>query len=78
MFCLKKKRIFCIFFNFKGGGCKSCKYELNKIHPIKKITYKENYLQTKRREYAIKKKGYNLVVMWECEFDEILKNTKYE
>lgn len=56
-----------------SDNCKKWSYDQNDIHPVKKITHGENYRLTIERENFIKSKGYNLVVMWECEWMELSK-----
>ncbi len=47
----------------------------NKIHPSMKITFKEVYKRTQKREDSIKKAGYNLIIIWEHDW-EIFKRNK--
>lgn len=75
-FCKETNTIYefhgCFWHSHNYKKCKNKrKFRLTDIHPIKKITHKNNYLATKRRERMIKKMGYNLVVIWECEWDKL-------
>lgn len=44
---------------------------LKDIHPILKVTFGELYEKTKLKEKIITDSGFNLVVMWESEWDKI-------
>lgn len=49
------------------------KYNSEDLHPIRKIKNKEIYNKTLLREKIIRDVGYNLVVIWENEWDKIYK-----
>lgn len=49
----------------------------NEIHHRMKISYKQVYEKTKRRENIIKNAGYNLVVIWENDWN-IFKKSKLD
>ena len=49
-------------------------YDPDLKHPIqKKLTNKEVYDKTIKREEYIKSKGYNLIVIWEYDYDQEIK-----
>lgn len=52
--------------------------DLNKISPISNKTYKELYEYTMNREILIKKSGYNLITIWEYDWDLLCKKNKKE
>lgn len=56
-------------------GCKKCTDE-NNINPITKKPYRDLYRKTIERENFIKSQGYNLITMWEHEWDLIYKYLK--
>lgn len=66
-------------FEFHGcfwhshNNCDLYKLQPDKIHPIIKITHGKNYEKTKKRENEIKALGYNLIIMWECEWNKLCK-----
>lgn len=45
-------------------------YKRNEINKVRNKTFGELYYYTKKKENLIKKAGYNLVVMWESDFDK--------
>jgi hypothetical protein len=49
-------------------GCPKCFPNRNDISPVNKKTHEENYLRTKEKERIVDECGFNLVVMWECEY----------
>ena len=60
-----------IVLDFYGDifhGCTKCCNE-NDINPITKKRYGDLYNQTVKRENIIKSMGYNMVVLWECEWN---------
>ena len=55
-------------------GCPLC-FDPWKCNRVNKKKYGDLYLATKLREELIRKKGYNLVVKWECgHFDNLRRN----
>ncbi len=48
----------------------SKRYKPDDVHPLGRngITYREKYLKTIQREQLLKDMGYNLVVIWYCEY----------
>ena len=48
----------------------------NSINPVNKKTYHELYETTLKRDKKIKELGYNLVIMWENEWDKINNSIK--
>lgn len=44
------------------------KYDLNKIHPARKVTFGELYRRTIEKENIIKNAGCNLITMWESNY----------
>lgn len=48
-------------------------YDPEDLHPIKKIKNKEIYEKTLQKENTIKNSGYNLIVMWEHDWNKIKK-----
>lgn len=49
------------------------KYNPDRIHPHRKLTFKQIREESNRREEEIKNAGYNLVTMWESDFKRLLK-----
>jgi G:T-mismatch repair DNA endonuclease (very short patch repair protein) len=52
------------------------KYNENTYNPISKKTFGELYQKTIEREQQIRDLGYNLVVMWEHDWNNINKSIK--
>ena len=52
------------------------KYKPDNINEVCNKTYKELYENTLKREKIIKSLGYNLVTIWESDWDMINKNIK--
>lgn len=48
-------------------------YSPNKINKKNSISFGELYNRTKKREQLIKNSGYNLVVIWEDEWNKLNK-----
>jgi hypothetical protein len=54
-------------------GCKKCQ-DGKKLNKTNHKTFGELYDKTVEKEEYIKSLGYNLIVMWECEWDKIKNN----
>lgn len=48
-------------------------YKSTDINPLNKKTYGELYEETLKREEIIKNNNYNLITMWESDFNKNLK-----
>ena len=59
-----------IEFNGDYWHCNPKKYDENYLHPHKKKTAKEIWEEDKIRVDNIKKYGYNLMIIWECDFEK--------
>jgi hypothetical protein len=51
-------------------------YDMFRVNKIKKMTFGQAYQNTKEREKVIENLGYNLVVMWEYDWNKIVKSVK--
>ena len=56
-------------------GCKKCNTEERETlkHPYTGQSMDELYVLTKKKEAALKSKGYDYECIWECEFKELMK-----
>ena len=63
------------FYGCYWHGCPACYPELGtETHPHRvDCTYQTLYEQTQRREYELREQGYQVVSLWEHEFDQQLK-----
>lgn len=59
-----------IEFNGDYWHCNPKKYDENFFHPHKKKTAKEIWEEDKIRVDNIREYGYNLIVIWECDFEK--------
>lgn len=59
-----------IEFNGDYWHCNPKKYDENYLHPHKKKTAKEIWEEDRIRVDNIKKHGYNLMIIWECDFEK--------
>ena len=59
-----------IEFNGDYWHCNPKKYDEDYFHPHKKKTAKEIWNEDKIRVDNIKKYGYNLMIIWECDFEK--------
>ena len=57
-------------FNGDYWHCNPKKYDENYFHPHKKKTAKEIWEEDNTRVDNIKSYGYNLVIIWECDFEK--------
>jgi hypothetical protein len=64
------------FWHSHIENCKNKNYDKNQIHPIRKLTHEEVYVETMYREFELEQMGYNLIVMWECEWNSIDKSIR--
>lgn len=67
----------CLWHSHIGSECKSKSKKLwdhNKIHPVTKEPCSYRYNKTLEQEDILKLLGYNLVVIWECEYNIIMKS----
>ena len=53
-------------------------YKPNEIHPQKNITHGENYQRTLSSDFQLLCWGYNLIVMWEYDWNDFKKITRKE
>lgn len=49
-------------------------FNQNKIHPVNKKSYGDLYFKTIQREQELKNIGYNIISIWESEWNEIKNN----
>lgn len=66
-FCKKNNTV----YEFHGcfwHGCPKCFPNRNDINPKSKKIYKNLYENTLLRDDLIRKSGYNLITLWECDF----------
>ena len=56
-------------------GCKKCNMEVRETlkHPYTGQSMDELYVLTKKKEAALKSKGYSYECIWECEFKDLMK-----
>ena len=73
-FCKETNTIYEFHGDFWHGNPK--KYSGEKINPISKKTFGELYQNTIARESHIKELGYNLVVIWESDWNKINQSVK--
>jgi hypothetical protein len=73
-FCKETNTIYEFHGDFWHGNPKI--YSGEKINPISKKTFGELYQSTMIREKQIKELGFNLVVMWESDWNKINKTVK--
>lgn len=73
-YCAITNTIYEFHGDFWHGNPK--KYNINDINVINKKTFGELYKNTLLREEKIKSLGYNLVVMWESDWNKINKSIK--
>ena len=67
-FCEKTNTIF-EFYGCFWHGCKKC-YKEEILNPISRKTMKDLYNKTISRETIIREKGYNIEIIWECEYNK--------
>ena len=63
-------------FEFHGclwHGCPKCFRRRDVVSPMSSLNIRERYEETVRRSLYIKSKGYEVVEMWECDFNKALK-----
>lgn len=48
-------------------------YNKNDINEISKKSFGELYKKTKEKEFLIKSAGFKLITIWECDWDELVK-----
>ena len=58
-------------------GCPKCHTNRDDI-AFASNTYRELYEKTIQKEQKIRDSGYNLIVMWECEFKKYCKDKKLD
>lgn len=64
------------FYGCYWHQCRNCfPIQAHKDASDKNLKYSLRYDATIARSYRIKRLGYNLVEMWECEFDRLLKQS---
>lgn len=67
-----------IIWEFYGdywhGNPNNLKLNQNKIHPLKKISFNQCYLNTLNREKFLKDGGYTVISIWELDFNDQGKN----
>ena len=71
-FCVETKTVFEFFGDFFHGNPKY--YNPLKINPVNKQTFGDLYIKTLERIVLIQGMEYNLVAIWEHEWDQISKN----
>jgi hypothetical protein len=55
-------------------GCERCVKNRDEIQPVQKLTYDYIYQRTKAREEKLRNAGFNVQVMWECEWENLKKS----
>lgn len=66
------------FYGCYWHQCRNCfPIQAHKDVSDTNLNYSLRYDSTIARSYQIKRLGFNLVEMWECEFDKILKNAPH-
>lgn len=73
-YCIKTNTIYQFHGNFFHGNLRL--YNRDYLNPVIKKTMGELYDRTCVIEATIRNKGYNLIVIWEDEWDKISKNIK--
>lgn len=73
-YCKETNTIYEFHGDYWHGNPK--KYEKNKVNKVTKKTFGELYNNTIKKEKFIKDQGYNLVVIWERDFDNLIKIVK--
>ena len=73
-YCLETNTIYEFAGDYWHGNPK--KYDPNEINQIAKHTFGDLYQKTLDREQQIKDLGYNLIVMWESDWNKINKSIK--
>lgn len=53
-------------------------YKPSNVNPINKITFSELYIKTLEKQLFIENQGYNLITIWENEWDTFIKNNKID
>lgn len=66
-------------YEFNGchfHGCQKC-YHSNRyeLHPVLKQTYETLYKKTQEKKYFLKKQGYKVETMWECDWNKKKKES---
>lgn len=74
-FCKETNTIYEFHGDFWHGNPKL--YNSQDINPVNKKTFGELYQQTITRESQIKELGYNLIVLWEYDWNKAIKNIRY-
>ena len=68
-----------IVFEFYGcfwHGCPTCIKNPFDIHPVKKVSYDSILNDTLEREQNLKKDGYEVQTIWECQWEKMKTNTE--
>lgn len=71
-YCKETNMCFEFYGTIFHGDPKICNKD--SINPLNKKTYGELYDRTLQREEFIEKKGYNIIKIWECDWDKLSKS----
>ena len=52
-------------------------YDANKIHPIRKLTFGSLYENTLQREISLKNDGYQIISIWEYDWNKLTINKPF-
>jgi G:T-mismatch repair DNA endonuclease (very short patch repair protein) len=74
-FCKETNTIYEFHGDFWHGNPKL--YNSEHINPVNKKTFGELYQHTIARELQIKELGYNLIVLWEYDWNKLIKTIRY-
>jgi hypothetical protein len=64
------------FYGCFYHGHKDCISNMNKLNPVSKISYNTLYYNTLSREEDLKNMSYEVVSMWECEWEKFKNENK--
>ena len=67
-YCEKTNTVYEFHGDFWHGNPKL--YNKNEIHPLTKKSFGELYNNTVQKENIIKSNGYNLITIWESEYNK--------
>lgn len=65
--------IYEFYGDYWHGNPNNMKYSSEKIHPLSKKTYSELYQKTLEKERILKEAGYNIISIWESDWNKLKK-----
>ena len=68
-------------FEFYGcfyHGHPKCIFNMNSKNPVSKVSYEVLFRRTLQRQLSIKKAGFQVIHMWECEWEKMKQEAKNE